>query len=101
MAFVQVPPSDTGWATALLRSCSTPLSCLAFLLLRILGYLRTGAVEGTELRLTTASVLIALTLNAALLFLYGFLLEAAWGATLGKAMIGIKVEGTSRSRSFA
>jgi uncharacterized RDD family membrane protein YckC len=60
-----------------------------------------GSVEGTELRLTTASVLIAFTLNAALLFLYGFLLEAAWGATLGKAMIGIKVEGTSRPRSFA
>jgi uncharacterized RDD family membrane protein YckC len=59
-----------------------------------------GSVEGTELRLTTASVLIALTLNSSLLFLYGFLLEAAWGATLGKAMIGIKVEGTSRPRCF-
>jgi uncharacterized RDD family membrane protein YckC len=59
-----------------------------------------GSVEGTELRLTTASVLIALTMNSSLLFLYGFLLEAAWGATLGKAMIGIKVEGTSRPRCF-
>jgi uncharacterized RDD family membrane protein YckC len=59
-----------------------------------------GSVEGTELRLTAASVLIALTLNATLLFLYGSLLEAVWGATLGKAMVGIKVEGTSRPRSF-
>jgi uncharacterized RDD family membrane protein YckC len=65
------------------------------------AFMRWGSVEATELRLTTASLLIAITLNAALLFLYGFLLEAAWGATLGKAMVGIKVEGTARPRSFS
>ena len=64
-------------------------------------FMRWGSVEGSELRLTTASLLIAITLNAALLFLYGFLLEAAWGATLGKAMVGIKVVGTGRPRSFS
>ena len=65
------------------------------------AFMRWGSVEGAELRLTTASVLIAITLNAILLFLYGFLLEAAWGATLGKAMVGIRVVGAGRRRSFS
>jgi uncharacterized RDD family membrane protein YckC len=65
------------------------------------AFTRWGSVEGAELRLSTASLLIAVTLNATLLFLYGWLLEAAWGATLGKAMVGIKVAGTARPRSFS
>jgi uncharacterized RDD family membrane protein YckC len=65
------------------------------------AFTRWGSVEGTELQLTTASLLIAITLNATLLFLYGSLLEAAWGATLGKVMVGIKVSGTARPRSFS
>ena|SRR6266498_5975639 len=65
------------------------------------AFTRWGSVEGSELRLTTASLLIAVTLNAALLFLYGFLLEAVWGATLGKAMLGIRVVGTRQGRSFS
>jgi uncharacterized RDD family membrane protein YckC len=65
------------------------------------AFMRWGSVEGTELRLTTASLLIAITLNAALLFLYGFLLEAAWGATLGKTMVGIRVVGTRQGRTFS
>ncbi len=64
-------------------------------------FTRWGSVEGNELRLTTASLLIAVTLNATLLFLYGSLLETAWGATLGKALVGIKVFGTTRPRSFS
>lgn len=59
-------------------------------------FTRWGSVEGSELRLTTASLLAALTLNAALLFLYCWLLEAAWGATLGKAIVGIRVVGTAQ-----
>jgi uncharacterized RDD family membrane protein YckC len=57
-------------------------------------FTRWSSVEGTELQLTTVSLLIAITLNGILLFLYGWLLEAAWGATLGKAMVGIRVVGT-------
>ena len=64
-------------------------------------FMRWGSVEGTELQLTTASLLIAITLNATLLFLYCWLLEATWGATLGKAMVGIRVVGTARGRSFS
>lgn len=65
------------------------------------AFMRWGSVDGTELQLTTASLLVAITLNAALLFLYGWLLEAAWGATLGKAIVGIRVVGTSRRCSFS
>ncbi len=65
------------------------------------AFMRWGSVEGSELQLTTASLLIALVLNAALLSLYGWLLEAACGATIGKAMVGIKVAGTARPLSFS
>jgi uncharacterized RDD family membrane protein YckC len=65
------------------------------------AFTRWGSVEASELRLTTASLLIAVTLNAIVLFLYGWLLEAAWGATLGKAMVGIRVVGTRKGRSFS
>jgi uncharacterized RDD family membrane protein YckC len=64
-------------------------------------FTRWGSVEGSEMRLTTASLLIAVTVNATVFFLYGWLLEAAWGATLGKAMVGIRVVGTGRGRSLS
>src|SRR5215467_9571016 len=65
------------------------------------AFTRWSSVEGSELRITTASLLIAVTLNATVLFLYGWLLEAAWGATLGKAMVGIRVVGTPQGRPFS
>lgn len=63
-------------------------------------FMRWGAVEGNELQLTTGSLVIAITLNAVVLFLYGWLLEATCGATLGKAMVGIRVVGTAGTRVF-
>jgi uncharacterized RDD family membrane protein YckC len=59
-------------------------------------FMRWGRVDENEIQLTTASILIAVLLNAAILFLYGWLLEAAFGATLGKAMVGIRVVGTTQ-----
>ncbi|MGZ4900695.1 MAG: RDD family protein [Candidatus Angelobacter sp.] len=59
-------------------------------------FMRLGTVSSTELQLTTASLLIAITSNALILFLYGWMMEASWGATLGKAIIGIRVVGTSQ-----
>lgn len=44
-----------------------------------------------ELSITKASLLISTILDAAILFLYLWLLEAAFGATLGKAIVGIRV----------
>jgi uncharacterized RDD family membrane protein YckC len=64
-------------------------------------FMRWGTLEGTELQLTTASLLLAITINALILFLYGWLLEAACGATLGKAMVGIRVVGTARRGPLA
>ena len=54
-------------------------------------FMRWGTVDGTELKLTSASLLIAGILNAVILFAYGWLLETGFGATLGKAMVGIRV----------
>ncbi len=55
------------------------------------AFMRWGIVDGTELKLTLAALLVAESLNAAVFFLYLWLLEASFGATLGKAMVGIRV----------
>lgn len=65
------------------------------------AFLRWSTVQGFELQLTTASLLVAFGLNSVLLFLYGWLSEAACGATLGKAMVGIRVVGTSHRGPLA
>jgi hypothetical protein len=59
---------------------------------------RWSTLDETELQLTTASLLITMTLNATLLFLYGWLMEAVWGATLGKALVGIRVVRTATAQ---
>ena len=65
-------------------------------------FMRWGSVEGVELNLTAASLLMAGGLNALILFAYGWLLEAGFGATLGKALVGIHVVRTrQRSRLAA
>jgi uncharacterized RDD family membrane protein YckC len=61
------------------------------------AFMRWGIVEGPELKLTLASLLVAESLNAAVFFLYLWLLEAAFGATLGKAMVGIRVIRTTET----
>jgi uncharacterized RDD family membrane protein YckC len=64
-------------------------------------FMRWGRVEGAELELTTAAVLLAGTLNALILFGYGWLLEASFGATLGKTLIGIRVVRSKRRSALA
>jgi len=58
-------------------------------------FMRLAKFDGTELQLTTASLLTAIFANAAILFLYGWLLEASLGATLGKVLVGIRVIATN------
>jgi uncharacterized RDD family membrane protein YckC len=65
------------------------------------AFMRWGTFDGAELQLTTASLVIAITLNAAILFLYGWLLEAVCGATLGKALVGIRIVGTREGGSLS
>ena len=45
-----------------------------------------------ELNVTSGALLISATLNAAIFFAYVWLLEASLGFTLGKAMVGIRVQ---------
>lgn len=58
-------------------------------------FMRLGRFDGAELQLSIASLVIAVSLNAVILFLYGWLLEAAFGATLGKALVGIRIVATA------
>jgi uncharacterized RDD family membrane protein YckC len=64
-------------------------------------FMRWGTVEGVELNLTAASLLMTGALNALILFAYGWLLEASFGATLGKALVGIRVVRTSQRSALA
>ena len=64
-------------------------------------FMRWGTVEGVELNLTAASLLMTGALNALILFAYGWLLEASFGATLGKALVGIRVVRTGQRSALA
>lgn len=64
-------------------------------------FMRWSVLEGNEWQLTAASLVIAMTLNATMLFLYGWLLEATCGATLGKALVGIRIVRTAERGCFA
>jgi uncharacterized RDD family membrane protein YckC len=55
--------------------------------------LRWSVPGRNEWNLTSASLLISATLNAVIFFAYVWLLEAGFGATLGKAIVGIRVLG--------
>ncbi len=65
------------------------------------AFMRWGIVDGTELKLTLAALLAAESLNAAVFFLYLWLLEASFGATLGKAMVGVRVVRTAKRNALA
>ena len=59
------------------------------------AFMRWSALDGAELQLTAASLIVAFILNSAILFVYGWLLEASCGATLGKVLVGIRIVRTS------
>ena len=65
------------------------------------AFMRWGIVDGTVLKLTLAALLVAESLNAAIFFLYLWLLEASFGATLGKAIVGIRVVQTTERNPLA
>jgi hypothetical protein len=65
------------------------------------AFMRWGIVDGAELKLTLAAVLITQSLNATTFFLYLWLLEAIFGATLGKTMVGIRVVQTTERNPLA
>lgn len=57
--------------------------------------LRWSKFDGAELQFTTAALAIAILLNSGILFVYGWLLEAVCGATLGKVLVGIRIVSTA------
>lgn len=63
--------------------------------------MRWSTFDTAELQLTAASLVIVIAVNAAILFLYGWLLEAACGATLGKVLVGIRVVRTTQCGALA
>ena len=63
--------------------------------------MRWSTFDEAAWQLTTASLVMAVTLNTTILFLYGWLLEAACGATLGKALVGIRVVRTTECGSLS
>jgi uncharacterized RDD family membrane protein YckC len=63
--------------------------------------MRWSSFEKAELSLSLASLLLLILINAGILFLYGFLLEATCGATLGKMIVGIRVIRTGRRSAIA
>jgi uncharacterized RDD family membrane protein YckC len=65
------------------------------------AFMRWGIVDGAELKLTLAALLVAGSFNATIFFLYFWLLEAGFGATLGKAIVGIRVIQTTERNPLA
>ena len=70
-------------------------------LVDVWAFMNWGVVSGAELRVTAASLLIGGTLDLVIGFLYLWLLEACFGSTLGKAVVGIGVVNNSQRNSFA
>jgi uncharacterized RDD family membrane protein YckC len=67
----------------------------AFAIVDAWAFMRWGVADATELKLSLASLIVAEFLNIAILFVYFWLLEAGFGATPGKAMVGIRVVRTN------
>ena len=67
----------------------------AFAVICAWSFRKWGVYNGNDLHLTTASLLIAGSLGAAVEFLYLWILEGCFGATLGKIIVGIRVARTS------
>jgi uncharacterized RDD family membrane protein YckC len=74
---------------------------LACAVVDVWAFMKWGVVAGTELHITTAVILIGGSLSVLIVFLYTWLLEASFGCTLGKAMVGIGVVNNSGRSSLA
>jgi uncharacterized RDD family membrane protein YckC len=74
---------------------------LACAVVDVWAFMKWGVVAGTELHITTAVILIGGSLSGLIVFLYTWLLEASFGCTLGKAMVGIGVVNNSGRSSLA
>ena len=79
-------------------------SVVVLLMCAVIGvwaFMNWGIVSGAELRVTTAVILAGGSLSVLIAFLYVWLLEASFGCTLGKAMVGIGVVNNSKRNALA
>jgi uncharacterized RDD family membrane protein YckC len=87
------------------RFLALALDCVllfaACALIDVWAFMRWGIVAGAELRVTAATALVGGALNLLLAFVYFWILEAAFGSTVGKAMIGIGVVNNSGRAALA
>ena len=84
---------------AVLLDCAVVL--LACAVVDVWAFMKLGIVHGAELRVTAASILLGGSLSSLIAFLYLWLLEASFGCTLGKAIVGIGVVNNSQRNSLA
>jgi uncharacterized RDD family membrane protein YckC len=73
----------------------------AFSIISAWSFRRWSISNGDEFHLTGASLLAAGSLSGGFLFLYLWLLEAAFGATIGKIIVGIKIVRINARSSIA
>lgn len=101
------PRDDSSYRMATLgdRLIAFALDCTflfgLFAIMDAWVFMRWGIVDGAELKLTLAAIVVAEVLNAVIFFVYLWLLEARFGATLGKAMVGIRVVRTNERNPLA
>ena len=74
---------------------------LACALVNVWTFMKWGITSGAEVRLTTASLLAGGSLSLLIAFLYVWILEASFGCTLGKAIVGIGVVNNSQRNAFS
>ncbi len=65
------------------------------------AFMRWGIIDGAELKLTLATLLVAGSMNGAIFFLYFWILEAIFGSTVGKVIVGIRVVQTRERHPLA
>jgi uncharacterized RDD family membrane protein YckC len=70
-------------------------------LIDVWAFMKWGIIAGVEFKVTAAVMLIGGSLNVVLAFVYLWILEATFGATLGKAIVGIGVVNNSGRSSLA
>jgi uncharacterized RDD family membrane protein YckC len=79
----------------------TAILLSVFVLIDVWAFMKWGVVSGRDFRLTAAVMLVGGSLNAVFAFAYLWILEATFGSTVGKAIVGIGVVNNSERHSLA
>ena len=102
-----LPPGDPGCPVATLGDrciaivLDSAVLCALFAVVDAWAFFRWSVPATSGWNITGASVLISVVLDIGIFFVYLWLLEAAFGATVGKAMVGIRVLGNDGRSALA